>query len=632
MKHLRSFASNLSRKLVIFCAALFMVAIVIVTILSANMIRKDMENNATNSLNLALDDIEMMISDVSTPVENMVWLVKDHLDDPDYMFKITSQLVSANPLIMGSTVSFARNYFPEKGEYFAPYSCIDNDSGSLLSFQMGGPDYNYFSMDWYSRPAATGRPSWSEPYFDTGGGNQMMATYSVPIIDESNHVIGVITSDISLGDLTKRISEAEGMKDSFTLLISGSGAFLSNPDESHILDYTIFDEARTYNAPALETIGRKMISGEAGTSEFIGSAGKYFIAYGALSNGWSAGMACPYHTLFNGLFRIVLFSLLLMIAGLLAISIFVRKIIGRQSQPITEFAYTAQAIAKGNFKATIPEIESTEELMHLRQSFAYLEKSINTYIAELRSATGAKERLEGELGIARNIQLSMVPKVFPHDCGFDLKAEMHAAKEVGGDLFDYVVNDGKLIFAVGDVSGKGVPAALYMAIAKSAFHFLAKSSSDVTQVVSTVNSIFSEDNDTGMFATYFVGCVDLETLRMDYCNAGHNPIVVINPDGSAGYLKAKPNLAVGLFEDFPYVGESIQLARGSRILVYTDGVTEAERHDKSQYGEQRLLDYCGSVPVSTGSTDFLCGLLDSVHAFTEGNASNDDITVLTLLL
>lgn len=632
MKHLRSFASKLNRYLVLFCAALFMVAIIVVSIISAHMIKKDMVSNATGSINLALSDVELMISDISTPIENMVWLVKEHLDDPDYMFKITSQLVLSNPLIMGSTVSFARNFFPEKGAYFAPYSCIEKESGSLLSFQMGGEDYDYFSMDWYSKPATTGRPSWSEPYFDTGGGNSMMATYSVPIIDDSNHVIGVITSDIALGDITEMLSDADVLEDSFTLLLSGSGTFLSHPDESHVVNHTIFDDARLYKAPALESVGRKMISRQSGTAEFRGGRGKFFIAYGSLSNGWSGAMVCPNRTLFSGVSKVVAFSMLMMLLGLLAISIFVRRIISRQSQPITDFAYTAQAIAKGNFKATIPGIEPTEEFMHLRQSFVYLEKSINTYISELRSATGAKERLESELGIARKIQLSMVPKSFPENCAFDLKAEMHAAKEVGGDLYDYVVKDGKLIFAVGDVSGKGVPAALYMAIAKSTFHFFAKSSDDVREIVSTVNNVFSEDNDTGMFATYFVGCLDLATLRLDFCNAGHNPIVVINPDGTPDYLKAKPNLAVGLFTDFPYAGESIQLSPGSRILVYTDGVTEAERRDKSQYGEARLLDFCSSVPAAADSTTFVKGLLDSVYSFTEGNAPNDDITVLTIKL
>lgn len=631
MKYHPSFASKLNRYLLISFAVMYMFAIMNVALISSGLVKRASVRDASNSLQLTVADMEHMLSEVSIPVENMTWLVKEHLDDPDFMYKITSQLVSSNPMIMGSTVAFTGNYFPSKGKYFAPYTCVDSKTGQLLSFQMGDEDYDYFKMEWYSRAATTARSCWSEPYYDEGGGDQMMATFSAPIRDDYGRVIAVITSDISLKDLTERLSKGD-TDYSYSFMLSSKGKYISHPDTSLIMHSTVFDVARSYGSSKIQRIGEEMIAGKTGTMDYNYEGDIYIIAYSPLKNGWSAGLVSPRAKLFKSLTEVIRTSLLMIILGFLALAYLGRKIIKRQTQPITQFAYTAQSIAKGNFYAEIPQTDSVEELVHLKQSFEYLEKSINTYITELRATTGTKERLESELGIARNIQLAMIPKVFPDKKRYDLWAAMHAAKEVGGDLFDYVEHDGKLIFAVGDVSGKGVPAALYMAIAKSTFHFFAKSSGDTREVVSTVNNVFSEDNDSGMFATFFVGCIDLATLRMDFCNAGHNPIVVISPEGKAEYLNAKPNLAVGLFENFPYESEYIQLRPGSRILVYTDGVTEAENHDKDQYGEQRLLNYCSTASIATSSSSFIEGLLASVHKFTAGNASNDDITILSIHL
>ena len=625
-----SFAAKLSRYLLAASVALYILAILNITIVAMNLVKKETISSASNTLSNTLTEVELMLSEVKVPVENMSWVVKKNLENPDYMYEVTSRLVSSNSLIIGSTVAFTEGYYPKKGKYFAPYSCLAPGSDQIMSFQMGGDDYDYFAMDWFTMPASKGEPCWSEPYFDTGGGDSMMSTFSLPIKDEDGKLVAVITSDISLADLTDRLSNMERPQGATTFLISDTGTFLSHPDSKKILNENIFDLDIGFGRENFVNIGHSMLSGESGSGELTIDGHRYFIVYGALRNGWSAAMICPYVKLFASIIKVEIISILLMVLGLLAFAYVGRRIISRLTQPLTQFSYAAQTLAKGNFNATIPEIGSTEEMLKLGQSFAYLQESIHTYINELKTTTVARERMQSELGIARNIQLAMVPKVFPKDERFDLKATMKAAKEVGGDLYDFIIEDGRLTFIVGDVSGKGVSAAMFMAIVKACFHHVAKRSKDAAEVVSTINNVVSEDNASSMFVTIFVGIIDLNTLEMNFCNGGHNPIVIVGPDGKASYLHAKPNLAAGFMVDFPYQNETVSLPRGSRLLVYTDGVTEAENRVKDQYGEDRLLDFCSNLPLVCDSSQLISSLFADVRGFADGNDQNDDITIMSI--
>ena len=208
------------------------------------------------------------------------------------------------------------------------------------------------------------------------------------------------------------------------------------------------------------------------------------------------------------------------------------------------------------------------------------------------------------------------------------------AKEVGGDLYDFFLDNDKILyFAVGDVSGKGVPASLLMAITRASFRFIAKMGLPMNEVVSKMNNALAESNANGMFVTLFVGKINLETGEFDYCNAGHNPIVIISPDGKAGFMKVKPNLAAGLFPNFPYEEESCTLEHGSRLVIYTDGVTEAERADSSQFGDARLIEWSEKRYTLFSDSGEACeDLYSTVKQFTDGNEQNDDITIMTIIV
>lgn len=247
---------------------------------------------------------------------------------------------------------------------------------------------------------------------------------------------------------------------------------------------------------------------------------------------------------------------------------------------------------------------------------------------QLEKTTQAKERIESELRIARDIQMSMVPNIFPNRDGLDLYAAMTPAKEVGGDLYGYLLQGDELYFCVGDVSGKGVPASLFMAQATRLFRTLAAQHMKPYEICTRMNAALTEDNEQGMFVTLFLGMVDLKTGHLDFCNAGHNPPIVGVPPR---FLEVESNAPIGLWSDLDFVGESVETIKGEPIFVYSDGLNEAENLEQQQFGDDRLLEILDNSKFKS-SRDVVETLKAAVEKHRNGADPNDDLTMLCLLV
>ena len=248
----------------------------------------------------------------------------------------------------------------------------------------------------------------------------------------------------------------------------------------------------------------------------------------------------------------------------------------------------------------------------------------------LAKVNAAKERMEGELSIARDIQMSMVPSKFPDYPGLDMYATMTPAKEVGGDLYDYLVQDDKLYFCIGDVSGKGVPASLFMSQATRLFHALASQGFPPAEICNIMNAELSgEDNGQGMFVTMFVCRLNLKLNRLEYCNAGHNPPVLGNDDGQFSFLDMEPNAPIGLWPGLEYVGESIDFFKSRLLFLYTDGLNEAEDGQQNQFGEERLLDVLRQTHFDSAK-QVIEVMTQEVERHRNGAEPNDDLTMFCL--
>ena len=249
----------------------------------------------------------------------------------------------------------------------------------------------------------------------------------------------------------------------------------------------------------------------------------------------------------------------------------------------------------------------------------------------LAEVKAARERMEGELQIARNIQMSMVPSTFPEYDGLDMYATMATAKEVGGDLYSYLLNGQYLYFCIGDVSGKGVPASLVMAIATRGFRTLALMGKTPAEIATRLNDELTENNDEGMFVTMFICRINIKLNLFEYCNAGHNPPVLGNDDGQYSFLDMEPNAPIGLWPGLEYVGESIDFFKERLLFLYTDGLNEAENMQKKQFGDERLLEILRSTTCES-SRQVIERMEQEVARHRAGAEPNDDLTMMCVRL
>lgn len=626
----RSLAKRLSRRVLQFTVLIFVIVLILFTVISDVTSLQESKKFAAKSLEKNIMDIRAVLNSVESSTKTISAMADKVSDKRLAAESLMKLLAETNEHINSCAIAFSPEALGGLNLRYVTMASKDS-AGNIITHVLDNADYDYMTMDWYQIPKLLGESYWNDPAFEEGS-DRMITTYSMPIYSGDGDFIGVIRSDINLEWLTEVANNSKPFESAFTIVIGKNGSFITHVDKSKILNETIFSDAFERNSDTAVEESIKVMNGESGFSKMRMGNDLYYSVYAPIPNGWRIAGLCSYIDFYRNSVNIEIFFTLIAILSLVILYFTTKKMISRQIQPITEFTYSAMNMSRGNFNASIPDAKTQDEIGNLRSSLSYLQKTINQYIFQLRDATSRKERIESELQIASAIQMSMLPHQFVVGNDVDLFASLTPAKEVGGDLYDFKRIGNILYFAIGDVSGKGVPAALFMAITRSSSNFTSGMSLKTSEMVSMINNTFADGNETGMFVTLFIAKINLDTMEMEYCNGGHNPIIIISPDGKAKFLKAKPNIAVGLFPGFEYESESLILEKGCRILAYTDGVSEAETADKDQYGDDRLLEFANNIPADISSKGLVAGLLDSVRGFTKGNEQNDDITILAVKL
>ena len=306
-------------------------------------------------------------------------------------------------------------------------------------------------------------------------------------------------------------------------------------------------------------------------------------------------------------------------------------------RPILFVTYETSHLAEhhGELTGLLTKIRHRNEIGKLAKSVEKMSRDMNKYIEDLTHATAEKERLGAELNVAKQIQAEMLPRVFPpykNHPEIELYASMTPAKEVGGDFYDfYMLDDDHFAMVVGDVSGKGVPAALFMVITKTLLKDTAAHEHNPAKVFEHVNTILCESNESGLFVTCWMGILTISTGELNFANAGHNAPVLEN-NGKIEYLSTKPNLMLAAMDGLPYTNNTIKLNKGDRLFIYTDGITEATNDYDELYGEDRLLSVLKSVQ-GTGKTsrDILDIVRNDLNDFVLEASQFDDITMLCMI-
>ncbi len=602
-----------------------------------NIIRESTRENAIQLAGNLVGKIDQILQPMEKIPEMFAATMELGVFDPDSLMPVLEIILKRNHNVYGTAIAFEPDYFPEKGLYQMFYAY--REGNEIKTMMLGDRNYDYFYMDWYQIPATLREPYWSEPYFDEGAGNILMSTYSVPFYCNKRgkrQLAGIATVDLELEWLTDIVSEVKFFESGYAFMISRNGVAVTHPDKTQIMNSSAYSIAEEWNAPILREIGRELLQGISRFREYhIPGRDKQWIYYRNLnSNLWSIGVVYPEKEMYASLQQMNTILIVLIAAGLLLLTGIIGGTVNRLAAPLGLFAKSARIIAQGNFDVKLPPVKSNDEMQELHSAFTHMQNQLAQYVEHLKETTAAKEKIESELRIAREIQLSMIPHTFPPFPDLPqitLFAMLKSAKEVGGDLYDFFVIDrNKFCFAIGDVSGKGVPASLFMAVTRTLLRSISDKEKSASAIMEALNKSLAFNNESSMFVTFFLGILDLGNGMLSYANAGHNPPVLIRKDGKVTLFESANAIPLGLFEDFSYPESQIKMQAGDVIFAYTDGVNEAENENMMLFGEKQMLRILEQSSVHAEPMELIKRMEQAIEEHVHGFPQSDDITMMTI--
>ncbi|MDD3070264.1 SpoIIE family protein phosphatase [Methanoculleus horonobensis] len=508
---------------------------------------------------------------------------------------------------------------------------------------------------WFVQANGAGGAVWSEPYVDLIG-HGLMVTCSRPVYTSGRDWVWVVGADVTIETINQQIIGTQVGDRGYAMLIDSHGNVISRPgltsgdlrwDESFVTENLLASEN-----PDLVAVAGKMTAGESGVARVGFDDGERFIAYAPVrSVNWSVGVVMPVDevlapieetrtsifqasedtvqhisgqqetmkAVFTGTFL-----------GLLAVVALLTLVVTRHiTRPIEELQRGSEAIGRGDLDHRV-EVATGDEFEDLACSFNKMAADLKGHVEDLRRTTAEKERVAKELEIAKEIQQSILPESAPVLPGFDLAGFNLPAREVGGDFFDYIpVGEGCWGVEIADVSGKGVPAALFMALSRTLVRASASENPDPAGSILEANRYICMDSKTCMFVTLFYGILDTRKGTFTYVNAGHNPPLLFRKGSTVAELLQGKGIALGIFDDIELELVELRLNSGDTVVFYTDGVTEATNERDEEYGTERLTTLIPKL-VGLGAREMIAAIVEDVTTHAGSQPQFDDITLVVL--
>ncbi|MBR1859439.1 MAG: SpoIIE family protein phosphatase, partial [Selenomonadaceae bacterium] len=485
---------------------------------------------------------------------------------------------------------------------------------------------------------------------------------AVPYYEINGEIAGVACAQASLERINQIVKEVELYNTGFCFVLDNRGYVILNSEDGSPpeLSVNLNNDIRSSGNNVLSSIAEAMTTGKNGLEEIQLNDKDYYIAYAPIERmGWSFGAAIAKEEVIapvvknaevienitqenisklnSHMFQTMIFMVIFVLLLLMSVTYIGRRLSNHFVEPIHELSDGVREIASGDLDKKL-NIKTGDEIEHLAICFNAMTDELKTYMDNLTKITAEKERIATELDVAKNIQTSMLPNIFPpfpDKKEFSIYATMNAAKEVGGDFYDfYLLDTHHLVVTIADVSGKGIPAALFMMISKTIlknFSMTMTNPDDFAAVMSLSNNQLCQNNDAMMFVTVFMGMLDIKTGEFVFVNGGHNPPLVYHKaTDSYEYIKVKKNFVLGGMEDINFKQQSIKLDKGDIIFMYTDGVTEALNPNNELYGEERLINCLNRSDKNLPVEELLAFVRADVNTHVNGADQSDDITMLAL--
>ena len=582
--------------------------------------------------------------------------VQEEINMAGAVYPLVSALCDGNETI--SSI-----YYSAESGFMVSY---DKNSDNMFEGKAEGEPAELFldhydprGREWYQEAINTGEVVFTETYLDAFG--RLLISCAAPVYQENGHrpgePAGVLAMDILIEDINNEIVSARIGDDGYVFLMNREGKIVTSPNLEMKNDR--FETENLFEDPELSELAGHMAAGENGIL-LIGQENREALAAYAPVElaGWSMAMVLPrdeviapaveshqnilMHTAstigkIHGTIRAMSMIFLAVIAAILLLVFLVSDFFARKiTDPIRQMIRDVWIIGQGKLDYRV-EVHTNDELETLSDTFNQMTSSLNRYMNNLAEVRADRERIATELSVATTIQASMLPCIFPafpERKEFDIFADMHPAKEVGGDFYDFFMTDEDHLWVVmADVSGKGVPAALFMVITKTMLKNYAAYHPSPAEVLTVVNDRLCESNEAGMFVTAFVGVLQISTGKFTFSNAGHNYPLLRRRGEAFDWLKSETSFVLAGMESMEYQDFTEKLGVGDCLFLYTDGVTEALNEEDALYGDDRLKDTLnvpGTAEISLeGLIDYV---KDDIKSFAGQAAQADDITMLALML
>jgi sigma-B regulation protein RsbU (phosphoserine phosphatase) len=614
------------------CGAVFIITLALSHSRSRATAIRTAEREAVGEATGAIRGIQAVLRAIerSTQLVGVAFEAGD--STPEAVEPLLRGFLATHPDVFGSTVAFSVG---RPGGPRAPYlHRRSSGSSGVELLDLASPEYRYWERDWYTTPLKTRQPRWSEPYLDEGGGDVLMVTYSVPVMHQENGesvLDAIVTADLDLAWLNRLAGTIQAGRSGFGMIVSSEGRVLGHPDPDWVGRARLPRELPPEAQDREGKVVLRLLRGGAGFEPIDLNGRTYRMTFAPVGlAGWSVAVLYPEDELFADVRALRAVQAGLVAAGLTALAIVIVLLSRRLTQPLKDLSASAGRIATGDLDTELPPVRSSDEMGALTASFHNMRDSLKQYIHELQETTAAKERLESELKVARKIQMDMLPRKAAGGEGFELTATLVPARAVGGDLYDHFMQDAaRVVFMVGDVSGKGVPAALFMARTKTLLEAIAAREPDPAAVLHELNQTLSAENEAGMFVTAVLCTLDTRTGELSFAIAGHESPMLVPGRGEPASLKAEGGPVLGLLEGSEYPVNKVTLNPGDALVLFTDGVNEAQNVAGDFFGPDRLRG-ASAEGRDEGTPGLTGSILTAVRAFAGEAPQSDDITILTL--
>ena len=541
------------------------------------LLADELEKRAETELTMKILIVKSTLNLSENSLRGHLLDMENTIANPESLYDVMERVLLSHPNLIGCWVAFIPDYYPERAHLYEPYAYWENGE---IKKHLIGMNHDYSNSIYFKRVIQQDDDIWTDPYLDSISGYHMVS-YAVPIHDKKNDVVAVFGLDVPTKILGDTLNYRQIYESSYNLVLTKDGQLVAGPDSSRVSSNKVEYIARIINDSTVTKRYSKSGNCQIATFHDPDNNEKGYVYYASFKGkpDWQLAVVCYDYEVFGKLRQMYLTIVLTILAGIIILGFIISYFI------------------KNNRKLNITKKE--------------------------------KALIDKELHIASNIQMQMLPKQMAQDerDDLDIYTSLTAAKEVGGDLFDFFVRNEKLYFCIGDVSGKGVPASLVMAVVHSLFRMACTRENNPAHIMQSLNVTACEGNDSNIFVTMFIGILDLPTGRLRYCNAGHDLPLLIGQETTE--LTALANMPIGLFGDFHYKTEQTMVPPNTTLLLFTDGLTEAMNLMRKQFGLNRVKEIVSGHGQSS-SKELLEMIAGKVKAFTQGAPQSDDLTMMAI--